>query len=241
MGSLKIKTRQHAAFLLCILLLLQIRTVLFPTLAEQKSDAHTFLLQKSTELTKRMDTLAESSYLQNIMPQLGDQGLEMGTYDYRLPNRAMIIKMDPEAIFSALMRDAPDIASLHNLPQDVFAFLMRRAAASLPNILLSSMDVNKYAAATALSVNESYLSPSKDFESTLVCLAYDDSPYASIVTFVLTGDGILSGSSMFVPAQSIEALTMGGSDANGKLPIDLSGLLDITEYTQDEIMALLAE
>lgn len=197
-----------ASALKALALLLSISLLPVPSLSlcEADTQVHAFLLQESIALTKNMDMLAKNeaffsmytTTIENPFAECNFSSLE----------RAIILSVDSKTV-ADLVDISEGIPDIQNLTPDLYDWLVRRLADSIPLSFAARISTNLVAASQIVNFAKSYMAPSDDFKMTYVLLLFEDAPYASMVSFIPTGNGIISGRAFFTPVEPAQEMMEG--------------------------------
>ncbi len=164
--------------------------------SKKSEDLNKFLIKEGVALTCNMDELAESEeYLALITPSenIGQIANKMASQEYSKPENAYLIKM-PDDILTRVQGFPKDLKISDNLMKMLRSKVNGSVFANMVNASYGSEVV----AATAItSYGKSYIQPEGWSDDMILLLEYPGE-FSSIVSFVQSGDGVISGSSIFV-------------------------------------------
>lgn len=165
--------------------------------AKEPADLNGFLVKEGVTLTRTMDALAQSKQYVSLMAtseSLRPIIAEVAAADYGTPENAYLIPLTDDALLQAINAIVGDA----QIPSDVLHVLKYKINASVfANILNGSYGSETVTAMSILTWGKSYIQPAGWSENTLLILEYSGS-FSSMVSFVQSGEGIISASSIFV-------------------------------------------
>ncbi len=159
-------------------------------------DLNKFLINEGVALTCDMDELAGSEEylaLMSISDTIGEIIDKMASQDYSIPENVYLIKF-PDDILLRVMRSFSE--EVH-IPNDVMEKLKHKINGSMFANIINASYGSEIIAATAMTAwGKSYIEPSGWSDNMLLLLEYPGE-FSCITSFVQSGDGVISGSSVF--------------------------------------------
>lgn len=165
--------------------------------AKKPADLNSFLITEGVALTHDMKELASSKEYMNLvspsktLEQMTDK---MASQDYNLPQNAYLIKLPDDVLLGAMRAFAPDL----NLPDNIKEKLKYKINGStFANLMNAGYGSEMIAATSVTTWGQSYIEP-KDWSDNMLLLLEYPGEFSSIVSFVQSGDGVISASAIFV-------------------------------------------
>ena len=187
-----------------------------------------FLSSRALSLTADMDEMAESPVYISLLSageELTAIAGDMGAQDYASPKAVYALRLPEDYASRILASMGEDYSALSPRMQDIVS---RRVGASLiPNQLAAMNGASYLAAASMLSQGENYLLPEAwEPGQYLVILLYDGD-YASLVSFVESGEGIVSASGTIVLSSGTFEDVSGAADISSLMEEFLSSPIEV--------------
>ena len=199
-----------------------------------------FLIGESVRLTGEMDEMAESEAYLRMMSgsqEIWDTVEEIGAQDYAAPQKAYLVQISDDAVLQLL--GGEDIGQLEDsIRQKLNRKLFAGALSSYWN---GRSGVTGVAATALLAWQESYIQPDGWQGNVAVWLEYPGD-YSSMVSFVQSGEGVVSASASFVvngDGQDLENMLATMQEMLEEL--GLSDALTYETVPAEQIQQLLAE
>jgi hypothetical protein len=192
-----------------------------------------FLFAQGVALTCGMDELAESKEYLTLLTSSESIGMildKIASQDYSIPKNAYLIKLPDDIMLRAMSAFSGDI----NISDNIMEKLKYKINASMLANMINASYGSEMIAATAMTTwGKSYIQPNGWSNNRMLLLEYD-SEFSSIVSFVQSGDGVISGSSVFVKKGDKDILTSLG---------EYLGMADIEydQYSSSQIQGLLTK
>lgn len=164
---------------------------------EQLVNLNEFLVTEGIALTCEMDELAESKdYLAIMMASDETSNVieDIANQDYSIPKNVYISKLSDEMLHNTISNFSDTINITDNI-MDKLRYKVN--SATYGNIINANYGVDILSSAIMISWEKSYLEPSEWSDNILLFFEYDGG-FSSIVSFTKSGDGVISGSSVFV-------------------------------------------
>lgn len=163
---------------------------------------------------------------------------EMSQQDYSVPEKAMLAEMNV-ARAMAIMQTEMDFDAL---PEDIREIAGMRIVGAIPSMLAGQSGSMQLATSSVLSTSTTYLAPSGDFDNAIALLLYgDDAVYAAFVTFVRSGEGIITATGLLTPAtEAIKNLADRKNISEADWVFAAIGT-EIDTYEGDDLTAILSE
>ena len=187
-----------------------------------------FLSSRALSLTADMDEMAESPVYISLLSaneELTAIAEDMGAQDYTSPKAVYALRLPEDYASRILASMGEDYSALSPKMQDIVS---RRVGTSLiPNQLAAMNGASYLAAASMLSQGENYLLPEAwEPGQYLVILLYDGD-YASLVSFVESGEGIVSASGTIVLSSGTFEDVSGTADISSLMEEFLSSPVEV--------------
>lgn len=164
---------------------------------EKSVNIDDFLIKEGVSLTCAMDELAESEEYLTLMTSseaISSITAQIGAQDYSIPENVYIIELPVEAIFQSISDFSDDLKISESVMQKLKSRVNGVVFANMINATYGSEII---AATSMMAWGKSYIQPEGWTESNMLILEYPGD-FSSIVSFVESGDGVISGSSVFV-------------------------------------------
>lgn len=201
--------------------------------SEKPEDLKGFLITESVDLTCDMDELAESKEYLTLISAPGSIGQvidQVASQDYSIPENVYLIKLSDDI----LLRAINTFSGATNISDDIMEKLKYKINGSVfGNMINAGYGSEMVAAAAMTTWGESYIQPNGWVDNMVLFLEYPGE-FSSIVSFMQSGDGVISGSSVFVKNGDKDILT---------LLDEYSGMTDIEydHYSSSQLQDLLAQ
>ena len=201
--------------------------------SKKSVDLNEFLIAEGVALTWDMDELAESKeYLALITPSesIGQVTEKVASQDYSIPENVYLVKLSDDIILQAMRAFTEDIEISGNIMEKLKYKINGSVFANMINASYGSEMI----AATALTTwGQSYIQPNGWSDNMILLLEYPGE-FSSIVSFIQSGDGVISGSSVFVKNGDKDLL---------KLLCEYLGMEDIEYdyYSNSQLQSLLTK
>ncbi len=206
-------------------------------------DKEEFLLTESIYLTKGMDELADSEEYRSLMASTDNINqviTQIGSQNYQSPLVVYLLEFPDDILkqMSATLGIESDVLS--GVSDNVLEKINYRLNAStFTAILNSSGGSENLVASSMLTWGKSYQQPKDWSKNTVVLLLYDGN-YSSMVSFMQSGEGVISASANFVKNNDILEKLKSSKDASS----DLEKLIGIKEvgykaYSYEELKNIL--
>lgn len=194
-------------------------------------DLKEFFITMGVALTHDMDELAESKEYISLMSAsdtLGKVIDRMASQDYSAPENAYLLKL-PDDVLVRAMQNFP---TQMNISVSVMEKLRYKISGSVfASKINAGYGAEMIAAASVTSWGKSYIQPEGWSENMVLLLEYKGE-FSSIVSFMQSGEGVISGSSVFVKNGDKDILTIFNNCLN------TSGI-EYEHYTGSQLKALL--
>lgn len=165
--------------------------------AKEPADLNGFLVKEGVALTREMDELAQTKeYVALMSPSesLGKIIEEAAAMDYGAPQNAYVVKLTDEDLLGAISAFAGEA----DVPDHVLEILKYKINASVfANLINATYGSEMVAATSVLTWGKSYIEPEGWSDNMMLLLEYPGG-FSSMVSFVQSGDGVISASSVFV-------------------------------------------
>lgn len=170
-------------------------------------DVNHFFITEGVELTCGMDELSESKeYVELISPSESIRQVinEMSSQDYSMPENVYIMNFS----YELLMKVAPNFQRYTEIPPNILEKLNSKLnALMLANMINGAHSVEVVAGMSIINWGKSYVQPDGWLEDTILILDYPGE-FSSIVSFVETGEGVISGQASFVKKGDTDIITL---------------------------------
>ncbi len=174
--------------------------------AEKPEDLNGFLITEGVALTCEMDELAENKEylaLMSASETLGQIMNKMASQDYSIPEKVYLIKSPDDILLQAMRSFSGEI----NISDTTMEKLKYKINGSIfANMINASYGSETIAATSMIAWGKSYIQP-KGWSDNMILLLEYSGEFSSIVSFVQSGDGVISGSSVFVKNGDKDILT----------------------------------
>lgn len=174
--------------------------------SEKPVDLNEFLITEGVDLTCDMDELAESKEYLALMTaseSIGQVIDKMAFQDYSIPENVYLIKMPDDIMIRAMNAFSGEI----NISNNIMEKLKYKINGSMFANMINASYGSEMIAATAMTTwGKSYIQPNGWSDNMILLLGYPGE-FSSIVSFVRSGDGVVSGSSVFVKNGEKDILT----------------------------------
>ena len=174
--------------------------------AEKPEDLNGFLITEGVALTCEMDELAENKEylaLMSASEALGQIMNKMASQDYSIPEKVYLIKSPDDILLQAMRSFSGEI----NISDNTMEKLKHKINGSIfANMINASYGSETIAATSMTAWGKSYIQP-KGWSDNMILLLEYSGEFSSIVSFVESGDGVISGSSVFVKNGDKDILT----------------------------------
>lgn len=188
------KRLRLTAFIVFVLLLLSACAAQIKT---QPQDLSAFLVKEGTALTCEMGKLAQTKDYVALMSAPGTLEEIIGKAaagDYTAPQNAYVIKLTDDGLKRAISA----FAGKADVSADVLDILKYKInAAMFANLINATYGSEMVAATSLLTWGKSYVQPEGWAENIVLLLEYPGE-FSSIVSFMQSGEGVISASSVFV-------------------------------------------
>lgn len=197
------------------------------------ADPGRFLITEGVALTCDMDELAENEeYLALISPSGSIRPVidKMAAQDYSMPENAYVIKMTDDILLKLINSFSGET----NISKETMERLKYKINGSIfANMINASYGSDIIAAAAMTTWGKSYIQPEGWSDNVMLIFEYPGE-FSSVVSFIKSGDGVISGSSVFIKNGDIDVLTLLNK---------YSGMVNIKydRYTNSELRELLAK
>lgn len=165
--------------------------------SEEPIELNEFLISEGIALTCDMDKLAESKeYIALMTPSesIGQITDKMSSQDYSMPEDVYLIKLPDDIILRAVSSFSGKI----EISDNIIEKLKYKVNGSVFANLINTSYGSEMIAATSLTTwGKSYIQPNGWSDNMMILVQYPDE-FSSIVSFVQSGDGVISASSVFV-------------------------------------------
>ncbi len=165
--------------------------------AKEPWDLNGFLVKEGIALTREMDKLAETKEYVALMSS--SESLEeiinkAAAGDYGAPQNAYVVQLTDDGLLRAISAFAGEA----NIPDPVLEILKYKINASVfANLINATYGSEMVAATSVLTWGKSYIEPEGWSDNMMLLLEYPGE-FSSMVSFVQSGDGVISASSVFV-------------------------------------------
>ncbi len=163
--------------------------------------------QEAVRLTVQMGKLAgDQGYVgaMGMIPDAMDEVELMAAQDYSAPEEIKELAL-PEDLAEQIFRQSGGEVQLS--PEAEKALNMKIDAATLSSVINSKYGTDPLVAANSLIFGESYIQP-ENWESNVVYLLEYPGEYSAMVTFISSGEGVITGRAAFVKAEGEELIDL---------------------------------
>lgn len=161
------------------------------------ADLNSFLLAEGVALTCDMQELAASKEYVALMgasQTLGQVIAEMASQDYSLPQNIYLIKLPDDTLLQSMRSLGGEVTVPANIREKL---PYKINGALFANLINAGYGSETIAAASVASWGKSYIEPEGWSDNTLLLLEYPGE-FSSMVSFVRSGDEVISASAVFV-------------------------------------------
>ncbi len=182
----------------------------------QPQDLSAFLVKEGIALTCEMGKLAQTKEYVALMSASGNLEEIIGKAaagDYAAPQNAYVVKFTEEGLLRAIKA----VAGETEIPANVLDILKYKINAStFANLINAGYGSDMVAATSVLTWGKSYVQPEGWAENTILLLEYPGE-FSSMVSFMQSGEGVISAYSVLVKNGEKDTRTMlteylGGAD-----------------------------
>jgi hypothetical protein len=210
---------------------------------EAKSvDKEHFFLKEAIHLTDEMDDLAESKEYLTLMTSSQSMiqiAEEIGAQNYETPSKIYLLELPKDILNQLSEANGLDKKSLEGMSDSVLEKVRSKVNGNIFALMINSSSSSENLALTSmLTWGKSYQQPKGWSNNTIALLLYDGD-YSSMVSFVQSGDEIISASSSFIKNNDlIEELKTTKEEA--KLFEQIFGIKGIKykKYTEKDLKKL---
>lgn len=182
---------------LIVLIIVSLMLVACNTHSKKQEDLNEFLITEGVALTCDMSELAESrEYLALVSASESIEKVidKVVSQDYSIPENVYLIKLSDDILLRAI---SPFPGAI-NISDNIMDKLKYKINGSVfANMINASYGSEMIAATAMITWGKSYIQPSGWSGNMILILEYPGE-FSSIVSFVQSGDGVISGSSVFV-------------------------------------------
>ncbi len=201
---------------------------------EKSIEPDVFLIKEGIFLTCKMDELAESKeYISIMTPSAGIVKIaeNMAFGDYSIPEDAYLIKLQDDITTGAIRALSGDLNISDNVMEIIQAKMINGSV--FANMINASYGSEMIAATAITTTGKSYIQPNGWSDNIIVLLKYSGE-FSGIISFSRSGEGVITGASVFVKNGDVDILTLLG---------EYLGTTDIeyVHYSKDRLQDILVK
>lgn len=174
--------------------------------SEKTVELDEFLIREGIGLTCNMDELAESKeYIALMTPSESIRQItdKMASQDYSMPRDVYLIKLPDDIVLRAMSAFSGKI----NISDNIIEKLKHKVNGSVFANMINASHGSEMIAATAVTTwGKSYIEPSGGSDDMILLFEYPGE-FSSVVSFVQSGEKVVSGTAVFVKNGDVDILT----------------------------------
>lgn len=190
-----------------------------------------FLIREGIALTCDMDELAESEEYMTLMTpsdNVGQIAEEIALQDYNTPTDVYLVELPNDVVLQTMKAFSEEI----DIPDNIIEKLKYKVNGSVFANMINARYGSEMIAATAMTTwGKSYIEPSGWSDNMILIFEYPGE-FSSMVSFIKSGDDVISGISVFVKNGDEDILSLLG-DYLGNADIDY------VHYTSEQVKELI--